>query len=270
MYEWGLGVGAGAGSAVGGRRSGAPRSKGVKSSANGGCSTARDPTADKASSKRGVVALIRGARGCGKVEMLGVGGGAASPTAAQAGQAPSGHGTAGLDWKFSQVFGERTPGEEVQEGIARRSPTGLDLRSPQRTHTSHASTDAYGGISRRWAASASAGSQHSEARTSDLRVGRKELLQFSVLQSHGVYVSCGVYLWWTSCANRALANQGSHETTHAGCRSRAMSRDSRIGWCANGTFACCVFREPGGPLQCCRTGSPKISRIWASRGAQFN
>ena len=62
----------------------------------------------------------------------------------------------------------------------------------------------------------------------------------SVLQSHGVYVSCGVYLWWTSCANRALANQGSHETTHAGCRSRAMSRDSRIGWCANGTFACCV------------------------------
>lgn len=29
--------------------------------------------------------------------------------------APSG--ADGLDWKFSQVFGERTPGEEVQEGV---------------------------------------------------------------------------------------------------------------------------------------------------------
>jgi hypothetical protein len=44
-------------------------------------------------------------------------GGVASPAAAQGSQAPSGHATAELDWKFSQVFGERTPGEEVQEGM---------------------------------------------------------------------------------------------------------------------------------------------------------
>jgi serine/threonine-protein phosphatase 2A regulatory subunit B len=35
--------------------------------------------------------------------------------AAQAGQASSAPGATGMDWKFSQVFGERTPGEEVQE-----------------------------------------------------------------------------------------------------------------------------------------------------------
>lgn len=35
--------------------------------------------------------------------------------------ATSGAATAPLDWRFSQVFGERTAGEEVQEG------THLDL-----------------------------------------------------------------------------------------------------------------------------------------------
>ena len=45
-------------------------------------------------------------------------GGAApgSPGGAPAAGAASSHGANGLDWKFSQVFGERTPGEEVQEG----------------------------------------------------------------------------------------------------------------------------------------------------------
>lgn len=40
-------------------------------------------------------------------------GGVGEVTAAPAGSLPP------LEWKFSQVFGERTAGEEVQEGMKR-------------------------------------------------------------------------------------------------------------------------------------------------------
>jgi hypothetical protein len=56
--------------------------------------------------------------------------------AAQAGQASSAPGATGMDWKFSQVFGERTPGEEVQEGTTKpplfpESGAGIQNTPPQ-------------------------------------------------------------------------------------------------------------------------------------------
>jgi len=45
-------------------------------------------------------------------------GGASEPAGAGGASEPAG----ALDWNFSQVFGERTPGEEVQEGGAAAPP----------------------------------------------------------------------------------------------------------------------------------------------------